>query len=476
MQHSIPSALRDLIPEPVLHFARSVAARIRRPSERYREAYRTTQDALRATEYAGSDEIARVQLERMREIMVHAYERVPWYRETFKAAAVDPHDIERLADVAEFPTTQKEDMRDNLEAFLSRGFSPDRVVYSTTGGSTGLPLGFYRERDVASAVEHAFIDHIWRRVSCHLGVRNVALRGWAPPSKRLYTRKPNALVLSSYHLTPEHMATFVRMIRRFCPQAIQCYPSAGQILARYMLERGEPPFSGLKAVLCGSETIYPGQRDLLRQALGARVFTWYGLSEQCALAAECEQSSVYHVEPLYGFVELLPMEPNLDAGTDGLCEIVATGFWNRPMPFIRYRTKDLARRTEGTCQCGRSHMLLAEVAGRLQELIVTGTGRLISMTAINMHDDVFDGVKQLQFRQSRPGMLTLDYVPKPGFSDEDIPRIRQALLRKLGDDTELELQGVDSIPRAPSGKAQWLVQEIDVQEVLSPERQRDEIP
>ncbi len=82
---------------------------------------------------------------------------------------------------------------------------------------------------------------------------------------------------------------------------------------------------------------------------------------------------------------------------DGLGEIVATGLNNFACPLIRYRTMDLAVPSNIKCECGRNYALLERVEGRLQEFIITETGRLISMAAVNMHSDIFDNGKQFQF-------------------------------------------------------------------------------
>jgi len=421
---------------------------------------------IEAMERASPGDVRRTELELAKGMMIYAYERVPWYREAYRAAHVDPRDIGDLGDLSEFPTVGKGDVRDHPEAFLAEGFPKERLGVLTTSGSTGTPLALYHDAFTTDVVEEAFYERILRRASCPMGLntRRVVLRGWRPPPERKHEFGPDSLTLSSFHLTSEHLPEFLATIRRFRPEAVFCYPSAGETLARYVLEHGEEPLPGLRVVFLASETVHEGQRELLSRAFGARAFAAYGHAERCVVAGECEYSTAYHIEPLYGLVELAPLQ---DGGgrNDALCEIIATGFWNRAMPLIRYRTMDLARRkADQVCRCGRPYLLLEQIEGRLQNLVVTRTGR--TLAHIWAHGPAFDHVREMQFYQPRAGVLILRFVPTSSFCEDDIQRIRAHFTPMLGDDIELGFCPAEAIPRTRSGKRLWLVQEPRVREAL----------
>ena len=67
----------------------------------------------RAVETLDRDELAGLQLERLKATLACAYERVPHYTKGFDAAGVKPADLESLTDIARFPFTVKTDLRDN---------------------------------------------------------------------------------------------------------------------------------------------------------------------------------------------------------------------------------------------------------------------------------------------------------------------------------------------------------------------------
>jgi len=261
-------------------------------------------------------------------------------------------------------------------------------------------------------------------------------------------------------MTGETLPAYIDRIRKFRPRFIQGYPSMVVILARYMREHDIEPFPTVQAILCGSENLYPWQRDLLTETFDCRVFSWYGNSEQTVLAGECEVSTHYHIFPEYGIVELIGQDGRPIEGPGVMGEVVATGLTNFICPLIRYRTMDVAVLGANSCACGRPYPMLERVEGRLQEFIVTKDRRLISMTAVNMHSDIFDNVAQFQFHQEKRGMAILRIVRKPGYGDRDTKRILRELDRKFDGDVDMTICFVDEIPRTRRGKHRFLVQDL----------------
>jgi len=180
------------------------------------------------------------------------------------------------------------------------------------------------------------------------------------------------------------------------------------------------------------------------------------------LAGECEESTLYHIFPEYGIVELIGRDgqPVEEPGVMG--EVVATNLTNYVCPLIRYRTMDLATAAEGTCTCGRQYPLLERVEGRLQEFIVTGRGDLLSGITMNIDTDAFDNVKQFQFYQERVGEVILNIVKKPAFDDSDAEYLYQEVSRSCGDDVTVVLRYVDNIPLTARGKYRYFIQNLPV--------------
>ncbi len=427
--------------------------------------YMKTYALLRRSRRWSREEHVAYQAEALSRLLDHAYENVPYYRRIFDDRGLVPGDIRTPADLHLLPPLSREDLQANLPDLRARNYPESAFEYVTTGGSTGIPVGFYYEKGASRAREWAFMKTQWDRVGYRFGDRCIVLRGYIVGSSRdaIYWNKTlfgRWLLMSAHHMTEATLPAYICEIRRFRPRFIQAYPSTAAVLARYMIEHEVAPFPTVKAILCGSENLYPWQRDLLAEAFGCRVFSWYGNSEQTVLAGECEESTHYHIFPEYGVVELIGRDgqPVEDPGVLG--EVVATNLTNYICPLIRYRTMDLAMAAAGPCTCGRHYPLLERVEGRLQDFIVTNNHRLISMTAVNMHSDVFDNVVQLQFCQEKAGEVLLRVIKKPGYNDRDTRYILEELDKKFGGDVDVTIHFVTEIRRTRRGKYQFLVQKL----------------
>ena len=145
-----------------------------------------------------------------------------------------------------------------------------------------------------------------------------------------------------------------------------------------------------------------------------------------------------------------------------LGEIVCTGFDNRAMPFIRYRTGDYASYAgEQSCACGRHYRLLQEVRGRwTQELFFGADGTKISMTSMNLHSDIFRNVRNYQFVQDIPGKCMLRIVKNDGYTDLDEAAIQKEFNLRFGTSIELTIKYTDELQRTMRGKQRFIIQNI----------------
>jgi phenylacetate-CoA ligase len=267
---------------------------------------------------------------------------------------------------------------------------------------------------------------------------------------------------SNFHMTDENMRRYVEHVRQIGQCFLHVYPSSAFTLALFLRRSGLAVPRNIKGLLVGSETVVPAHRHYVEETFGVRYYSWYGHSEKLVLGVECEHSTDYHIWPTYGYFELLDPagHPVTTPGEQG--EIVGTGFINKVMPFIRYRTGDYATYVGDRCEaCGRQHPILRNVHGRWPSgALVTTDGSLIAMTAINVHDDTFSNVRQFQFYQDTPGKAVLRIVPGTGFSEADQERIQRSLAPKLGGRVSFVIQLVDSVPLTPRGKAVYVDQKI----------------
>jgi len=346
---------------------------------------------------------------------------------------------------------------------ISTKYKKDSLHYSTTGGSTGIPMGFYIDRNYDRQREWAFISHMWTRVGYDVNKvnRSVVLRGRIP-RKGIYEYRDRDLILSSYKLTEENMKIYIDLIRQFDPDFIQAYPSSILILSDYINKNGiRINLNNLKSVICASENIYDFQRESIEKAFNVRVYSFYGHSEHAVIGGECEKSTYYHLQSEYGYTELINEMGQDVTNEDEIGEIVVTGFNNYVMPFIRYKTMDLAINTNQTCECGRNYKLIKRIEGRAQEYIITKDGNKSILTGFyGLFDDVKEAVKMGQFYQDEKGILEVRIVRRENYSDKHNKYILDKLKTKYGDNIDIKIKFVPQIDRTNRGKYRYMVQKL----------------
>lgn len=433
-------AVYERMPRPV---KRTLGMAYRQLPEKMRlgPAYREFRELIEESESWTKEQMSAWQLQQLRAVMEAGVKYCPYYRG--RSA--------RVEDLPTWPLLEKKDLQAHLEELKSTRFSPSQRLYMTTGGSTGVPVGFYLQRGVSRPKEQAFLEAMWRRAGYTDGARLAVIRGHVTSPKARgriasYDATRDWLMLSSYHLTAERLPEYLEAIERFKPDFLHAYPSAALLLAEFLEQAGQNWRVPLRAVLCGSEQLTLAQKKMLERVFGCRAYRWYGHSERVVLAGEGRTSDLFQFWPQYGYVEFgAPDE-------EGLREVIGTAFHNLAMPLIRYRTGDAVRLNEAGD--------VLEIAGRAQEFLLSATGRRISLTALNMHDAIFDNLYAVQFYQDAPGQAEFRYIPGQDFHGSRLGLIRQRIQEKLGDDFRIELRAVKEVEKTARGKHRWLVSKL----------------
>jgi phenylacetate-CoA ligase len=438
--------------------------------------YRDFKQLAESGENWSREQIADYQWASLWKVLLHAQKHCPFYKKRFAEAAFDPAAMRDFSDLANCPMLTKQDLLNHRDAMLSDAFPSSERLYITTGGSTGVPVGFYLHKGVSRAKETAFLETIWKRGGYFDGARLALLRGYVTTEKvngaiSSYDATRDWLILSSYHLSRERLTEYLEELAAFKPDLLYVYPSSILALAEHLQNSGTPWTIPLQGILCGSERITEPQRNLIQSIFGCRAYSWYGHSERVVLAAEGRKSKHYYFLPQYGYVEFGPPTG------DGLREVIGTSFDNFVMPLIRYRTGDYVRLVENSAALDSEPAARApleypvpaakEIAGREQEFLVSATGRKISLTAFNMHDAIFNDLYAVQFYQERPGLAEFRYMPSPKFESSRLPQIQTGIRRKLGDDFEVTFRPVTEVEKTPAGKHQWLVSRLERDKNLS---------
>ena len=404
-------------------------------------------DFFRVRALLAQDEIrvAQEARRRLRRMLVHALEHVPWYRRNVRLGPAEAAHAPLEQVLACFPYLGKDEVMAQQRDFLDCRADPDKLLYATSGGSSGQGIGMWRSKRLAD-IEKAFFTHEWGRFGFSFDKARILRIG--ADARRLAHEAPtrvagNRLMLSPYHLDASHRGAILDAIERFRPAYVHAYPSSAAALAE-LLRPGDLALP-MRAVLLASEPATPAQLAAIRRLFGCPVSLNYGLSERTNLAFAgygAEGLGDYRFQPLYGW-----SENRLD---EDRCEIVGTSLWNDLMPLIRYRTGDYGRIGAG----GRC----AAIDGRGQDFLVDRSGRRIPGLAIVIDEVTWDFVRLYQVRQRRPGAITLAVVPRHGvLSADQRAFVLDAQQRRWGGFFDIALQEENDIPLAPNGKRKLVV-------------------
>jgi phenylacetate-CoA ligase len=385
---------------------------------------------------------------------------VPFWAERFKAAGVSAADIRSARDLQGLPILEKEMVRERLEELWAPWVRHQPVVWFKTSGTTGKALTVPVSIECFQR-EYAFrwLHFGWTGIRRGDRIATFAGHPVVPTSR---TRPPywvrNAaerqLIFSSQHLGPREAPAVSRALAAFRPDLVHGYPSALALAAQAVLDSGFLPRP--KGVYTASETLLEGQRRIMTAAFRAPVLNWYGNTEMVANIVECPEGGL-HVQPLHSVVEHVradgaPAEPGEEA------ELVCTGFGNAAMPLIRYRIGDTAVGGGPPCRCGRSTPTVRAIMGRMEQYVVTPSGRLVGRL-----DHVFKdalAVKEAQLIQDRPDHLRIRMVCRDGFGPPDEARIAQHLRERLEPGMSWTFERVAAIPRGPNGKFPFVISEV----------------
>ena len=419
---------------------------------------RRTTAAIERSQWLAPAEWSALQLEAMRALALHAGRRVPYYREMFARLGIDPRRWRSLDDLTEIPVLTKDEVIAAGERLLAEG-GPWLRFKGSTSGTTGRAMAGWRDR-ASIAFEQAFVERQARWAGYRRGERRAWLRGDpVVPSRQAdgtlwrMNRAENMLMLSSYHLTPQNGAGYIEALEKFDPVMIQAYPSSVGYLARW-LEEHDRNYRGksLRGIVTSSETLGEAERWIIARRFGCPVFDWYGAFERVAAIGTCEHGH-YHVMEDYGRVEF-------ETNGDGTANLIATGFGNRVMPFLRYRADDRVVLADPgfACPCGRSFRVVERVLGRVDDAIRTPDGRHVVML-----DWIFSGLFGLveaQVVQERLDEVCIRIVAGPEFGHREEQALLLRARDRLGAQVIVRIERVAQIARTRNGKFRQIVSRL----------------
>jgi phenylacetate-CoA ligase len=415
--------------------------------------------SMEESQWWGRARLQELQLARLRQLLSHAQQHVPYYRDLFTGIGFRAEDVQSLDDLARLPFLDKAAIRGNTEA-LKADNARDLARFNT-GGSSGQPLIFYigKERvshDVAAK---------WRATRWwNVDIGDAEIVVWGSPIelgaqdtvRALRDRMLRTKLLPAFEMSSAKLDMFLAEIRTRRPKMLFGYPSALSHIARHADAKGvRMDDLGIRVAFVTSERLYDEQREQISKTFGCPVANGYGGRDAGFIAHQCPEGGM-HITAEDIIVEIVSPEGKvLPPGEAG--EIVVTHLATRDFPFIRYRTGDIAVLDTKSCSCGRGLPLIREIQGRTTDFVVTHDGTVMHGLALVYILRDLPEVKAFKIVQESRDHTRVLLVPERVLDKELAAKIERGFKARLGQQVTITIDVVDEIPAEKSGKFRYVV-------------------
>lgn len=314
-----------------------------------------------------------IQFERLKQTVKRCYEKIPFYRKKFDEIGLKPEDIKSLDDLEKLPFTTKDDLRENYPFGLFAVPMDQVVRIHASSGTTGKPTVVgYTRNDI----------EVWAEVMARtLGCGEVTERDVVQNAYGygLFTgglgihygaEKIGATVIP---ISGGNTKRQIMIMQDFGSTVLTCTPSYALYIAEVAEEMGvDLKELNLRVGFFGAEPWSENMRKQIEERLGLHALDIYGLSEVIGpgVANECMYKNGLHIFDDHFIPEVINPETGerLPYGEEG--ELVFTCVTKEALPLIRYRTRDITRLIPEPCPCGRTHIRMARVTGRTDDMLI----------------------------------------------------------------------------------------------------------
>jgi phenylacetate-CoA ligase len=401
--------------------------------------YFTYRKLLRS-QWLDRDSLRRLQEEKLRRLVVHAYRTVPYYRKRFDESGIVPEEIRSLGDLARVPITPKSDLQAaDLETITSSIYSNHRLVVDRSSGSTGYPFTVY-------------FDHQFVRMRDALFLRALTTAGYRVGRRLALITRPREKVsrrwLRWYFISnqdpPERMLAELDRIR---PGTLYGCMTPLRQLALYVRETGATVHRP-QLLISTAEALDEGTRRLLEETFGAEVYDIYGLTEMGIVGWQCSERNGYHVAEDTVIVEFVPSARGEDL------HLVMTNLELKATPLIRFQTGDIGVPGAATpCACGRAMVRLKRMEGRIVDCVQLRDGHTISPYRFTAIFKKLPGIKRYQVIQQDYDVFTVRLIVAQGAGEQGTAEAVQRAIRSIvGHNAQVHSQIESSLDPPPGEK------------------------
>jgi len=404
---------------------------------------------LKRNQWLSTKELKEIQNRKLKRLINHAYENVPYYHKLFDSVNVKVEDIKTVEDLYKIPITNKLTLQSlPITEITAKNVNLSKCIRKRTSGSQGIPLTVYNRKK-----DKNFLDMVWARARLENGQRlidkRVSIRNphYFPTKNRWYEHFSiwRRVDISCF----DDVENQLKILEKVNPEVITSYPSSLKLLAMALEEQKNRKINS-RLIFTSTELLNADARRFIQSKFEAPIFDFYGANELGLIAWECSERKGYHINIDSVVVEFIWNNKNVSAGERG--KLICTALHSYAMPFIRYEIGDVGIKSDEKCPCGRGLPLMKIIEGRVDDFIVLPDGKMVSPYSLTYIIRNIPGISRYQIIQEEKDKILVLIIKDKEFTQNTITSIRRNLEKALGKDVKIDIKIVDNIPCDKSGK------------------------
>jgi phenylacetate-CoA ligase len=416
---------------------------------RYGKLFTETKNFLEQVDEWSYERSKEYQLDELKKLLIHCQNNVPYYGRLFSEYGFNPN-ITSFNDIKILPLLTKEIINENFDDLISKNFNGKKIMFKTSG-SSGNRLKFYGDDSMykkeAAYILHSFNSHggelydkwsIWIRRHSPKDSTDIVVKDYE--LKRIY--------LSPFHLNDETIKFYVDLINDSKSTTIVTYPSTAYWLS-CLLEKHNLKLPKVRAIHGASEKCLDSWGEKIKKVFGFNLKMHYGQVEKVSFMYQSSDSESYHEDLTYSYTEF-----------DEKSTIIGTSFINYVMPFVRYKTNDIATLNNDVTLNVSRPLTVSKIDGRVDDMIVSENGTKIPSVNFYTVMSKVEEISMFQLYQKQNKDLYFKIVINQKFNEEVISHLNYEITKRVGN-LPINFEIVDEIPRDPkTGKIRCVITEI----------------
>jgi phenylacetate-CoA ligase len=414
------------------------------------------------------DRQLKVQEDKVKRLLDHAYRTTPYYRRLFDGAGFQPSNWKSGQPIP-VPVLTRDLLRSNVERLRSRAFPLEMLRSATTGGTTSAPVPIWRDIE-GLRNKTALQYHLNRLSGFDQGTK--VLKIWG--AERDLTMNPSWKwklyekgLLRSFNagageLSQEVFKSFADKLNHHRPRIIYGYGATISLFAEYLREQGKP-FHKPSRLIVTAEPITQQDRERMQRIFECPVTEHYGSRDIGMVAAQCDQGEQIHFHPAACYLELVYAGKTADGP---MYQLFVTDLLNWGMPMVRYDTADCVLLADAPCPCGSWFPSVKTILGRTADNFLLSDGRMVTgisvIAAVARIREGFRHVRQIQLVQKDLDHFHVRYVADgdPDATQKELGRFRSEVQKQFRMEVQWTSERVPEIRRERSGKLRFCISEL----------------